>query len=159
METKYIVTLAAALGGWIFAGVTYWLSYRERQATRKEDQLFRTLAWFEGKTQKCSIGIVVTETFWNDSPSSRTILIPLLGNQAIYLLAVSDEGTAHEVNNLERIMHLLTHYPALKSEFSHLATQLGHLTSTLPTFSRSPPQWSTRGPTIWNDCAASHGSD
>lgn len=140
MKTKDIVTLAIALFGWIFAVVTQWLSYRERkatrkedqrerQATRKEDQLFRALAWFEGKTQKRSIGIAVTEAFWDDSPSSRTTLIPLLGNQAIYLLAVSDEATAHEVNNLERIMRLITHYADLKSEFSHLAKELADLTS------------------------------
>jgi hypothetical protein len=113
METKYIVTLAVALGGWIFAAVMYWLSYRERQATRKEDQLFRTL----------------TEAYWKDSPRSRTILIPLLGNQAIYLLAVSKQGTAHERNNLERIMGLITDYAPLKSKFSHLAKELAELTS------------------------------
>jgi hypothetical protein len=129
METKYIVTLVVALGGWIFAAVMYWLSYRERQATRKEDQLFRTLAWFEGHTQKRSIGIAVTEAYWKDSPRSRTILIPLLGNQAIYLLAVSKQGTAHERNNLERIMGLITDYAPLKSKFSHLAKELAELTS------------------------------
>jgi hypothetical protein len=152
MKTKDIVTLAVALGGWIYAAVTHWLSYRERKATRKEDQLFRALAWFEGKTQRRSIGIAVTEAFWEDSPSSRTTLIPLLGNQAIYLLAVSDQGTAHEVNNLERIMHLITHYPALKSEFSHLAKELADLTSASSTRrAETGKKVSTEKLKEWND--------
>ena len=129
MDAKDIVIVGVALGGWLFAGFKEWLAYRERKVTRMEDRLFSSLSWFEGKTQKRSIGIAVIEGLWPDLEEYRKILIPLLANQAIYLLAVSNEDTDHERNNLQRIMRLILAYNLLNSEFSHLHCELLELTS------------------------------
>jgi hypothetical protein len=133
METKDAITVAVAVAGWAYAGFKEWLSYRERLATRKEDQLFKALSWFEGKTQRRSIGVAVVEGLWQELPHYRKTLIPLLANQAIYLLAESDTATAHERNNLERIMQLVLD-GSLRADFPHLHTELLDLTS--PTSSR-----------------------
>ncbi len=137
METKDVITIVVALGGWIYAGFKEWLSYRERLATRKEDQLFKALSWFEGKTQRRSIGVAVVEGLWQELPAYRKTLIPLLANQAIYLLAESDSATAHERNNLERIVQLVLNYSSLRADFPHLHTELLDLTS--PTSTRRGP--------------------
>jgi hypothetical protein len=133
METKYVITIFVAVTGWVYAGFKEWLNYRERRATRKEDQLFKALSWFEGKTQKRSIGIAVVEGLWQELPYYRKILISLLANQAIYLLAVSDSATAHERINLERIMRLVLDCSSLRADFPHLHTQLLNLTSQTST--------------------------
>jgi hypothetical protein len=137
MDTKEIITLAVAVAGWIYAGFTQWLGYRERLATRKEDQLFKALSWFEGKTQRRSIGVAVVEGLWQEVPDYRKTLIPLLANQAIYLLAESDSSTAHERNNVERIMRLVLDGSSLRADFPHLHTELLDLTS--PTSTRRGP--------------------
>ena len=59
-----IITIFVAFAGWFFAGFKEWLSYKERLATRKEDQLFKALSWFEGHTQKRNIGVSVVQGLW-----------------------------------------------------------------------------------------------
>jgi hypothetical protein len=137
METKDIITIAVALAGWVYAGFKECLSYRERLATRKEDQLFKALSWFEGKTQRRSIGVAVVEGLWQELPAYRKTLIPLLANQAIYLLAESDSATAHERNNLDRMMRLVLDCSSLRADYPHLHTELLGLTS--PTSTRRGP--------------------
>lgn len=137
MDTKDIITIAVAVAGWVYAGFKDWLSYRERLATRKEDQLFKALSWFEGKTQRRSIGVAVVEGLWQELPVYRRTLIPLLANQAIYLLVESDSATAHERNNLERIMQLILDCSSFRAYFPHLHTEL--LDLTLPTSTRRGP--------------------
>jgi hypothetical protein len=132
MDAKEVITIAIAVTGWVYAGFKEWLSYRERLASRKEDQLFKALSWFEGKTQRRSIGVAVVEGLWQELPHYRKTLIPLLANQAIYLLAESDSATAHERNNLERIMQLVLG-GSLRADFPHLHTELLDLTSPAST--------------------------
>jgi hypothetical protein len=92
---------------------------RERQA-----HLYEALHWFEGKSQKRSIGIAVIEANWNSTQSLHKTWTSILTNQAIYLLRSSNQDdSAHEIANLKRIMKLLeTH----KTECSELELkQLG----------------------------------
>jgi hypothetical protein len=139
MDIKDAITIAVAAGGWVYAGFKEWLSYRERQVTRKEEELFKALSWFEGHTQKRNIGIAIVEGLWAELPDYHKTLIPLLANQAIYLLGASETATPHERNNLERIMQLILRYPSLTADFDYLQGELLSLTS--PTSERF------RGPT------------
>ncbi|MFZ4699495.1 MAG: hypothetical protein ACOYMG_05555, partial [Candidatus Methylumidiphilus sp.] len=99
----------------------YW-DGRDRQADKKEreiaakesehlkqrDILYESLKWFEGGTQKRSIGIAVVNTSWNGYKEFRPLWIEVFLNQAIYLLTTSEEKTKfHEHDNLRRIMDLL----------------------------------------------------
>jgi hypothetical protein len=75
-----------ALGGWVIALFQYYLGYRERQIQREENLLAQTLSYFEGKTQRRSIGISMVEGVWAPKKKRMNILVPVLLNQAIYLL-------------------------------------------------------------------------
>jgi hypothetical protein len=67
-----------------------------------------SLRWFEGKTQKRSIGIGVVEGNWLRFPDLQGTWTAILTNQAVYLLSESDQKDAsHERANLHRIMRLL----------------------------------------------------
>jgi len=66
------------------------------------------LHWFEGDTQKRSLGIAVIEANWNSAKSLHRTWTAVLTNQALYLLSQSGQGEAvHEIANLKRIMNLL----------------------------------------------------
>jgi hypothetical protein len=122
---------AVGLAGILATALLAYLGYCERQASRMEDRLFDALSWFEGGTQKRSIGIAVVEGYWSKLPAYRGTLIPLLANQAIYLLSESDTGTDHERNNLERMMRLiLRETTSLRADYGHLHTELLDLTSS-----------------------------
>jgi hypothetical protein len=127
-----IATLLAAAGGCVFA----YVQYRERQADkieqrrerrdekieqrreRREQQVFEALKWFEGKTQRRNIGIAVLEGYWEEVPTLRGVLVPLVVNQTIYLLTQSSQKEAqHERDNLERLISLLQRYGTLDEKF------------------------------------------
>ena len=88
----------------------------ERQVARETAErerflshVLESLRWFEGKTQRRSIGISVVEGNWSRFPELQSTWIAVLANQAVYLLAKSSEDDAqHEVANLYRIMGLLS---------------------------------------------------
>ena len=68
-----------------------------------------SLRWFEGKTQRRSIGIGIVEGNWVRFPELQCTWTAVLANQAVYLLSESGEDDAqHEVANLHRIMGLLS---------------------------------------------------
>jgi hypothetical protein len=74
--------------------------------------VYESLKWFEGETQKRSIGIAVVEAGWKRGREFRPMWTRVLANQAIYLLVEQTqqghpEGTAHERHNLARIMTFL----------------------------------------------------
>ena len=80
-----------------------WQQIRDRQS-----HLYNSLHWFEGNTQKRSLGIAVIEANWKSAKSLHRTWTAVLTNQAIYLLSQSGEGDAtHEIANLKRIMNLL----------------------------------------------------
>ena len=67
-----------------------------------------SLRWFEGKTQRRSIGISVIEGNWARFPDLQGTWTAVLANQAVYLLSESGQDDAwHERANLQRIMRLL----------------------------------------------------
>jgi hypothetical protein len=66
------------------------------------------LKWFEGDTQKRSIGISLVTANWDSFPELHRTWLGVLANQAVYLLAVSGQGSKpHEITNLKRIMAVL----------------------------------------------------
>jgi hypothetical protein len=81
---------------------------RDALRAKHRDVLFESLKWFEGQTQRRSIGIAVVQTSWPQFPEFQHLWAEVLGNQAIYLLSASDQGTKlHEHENLRRILAVL----------------------------------------------------
>ena len=86
---------------------------KERTAVLKEranmrDILYESLQWFEGGTQKRSIGIAVVKTSWKTFEEFRSLWLEVLVNQSIYLLAAQDPpGKPHEHENLRRMMEII----------------------------------------------------
>jgi hypothetical protein len=76
---------------------------------RLQAHVLDSLKWFEGRTQKRSIGIAVIEGNWSLFTALQPTWIAILVNQAVYLLAQSreTEDAALEQQNLKRIMDLL----------------------------------------------------
>lgn len=81
---------------------------RERRSVRYEEVVLKSLEYFTGSSQRRNVGIAVVEGAWNEASHLRPVFVPLLVNQAVYLLEESGQGEArHEVENLERIMSLV----------------------------------------------------
>ena len=126
MSSSDVATIMVALGGWVLAGITAWLGYR----TKAEETFFHALDWLSGGTQKRNLGIAAVEGYWAKM-RFRRLSTPLLCNSAIYLLLHSDEGDSpNELNNLYRMMELLSaeyavpknlqfHYRQLQSALDH----------------------------------------
>lgn len=80
----------------------------ERTSSRQEEHIIRALDYFTGHTQRRNVGIAIVEGYWHARPDLRGILIPLLANQAVYLLEGSKQREAiHEADNCRRIVELL----------------------------------------------------
>ena len=106
--TEAHIAWTVAFGGWAFAVLQYYLGYRERCQQREEDLLAKTLEYFEGKTQRRSIGISMVEGIWAPKAKHMDILVPVMLNQTIYLLLSSSSTDAvHEERNLVRLYQLL----------------------------------------------------
>ena len=112
MEPGTILGALGVLGG--IAGMLlqqYW-HRRDAERARLQAHFLDSLKWFEGKTQKRSIGTAVVEGNWDRFSDLRPMWIPILTNQAGYLLAESGQEDAfHELENLNRIMRLLLAAP------------------------------------------------
>ena len=105
-----------ALGGWVISIFVVYLGYLERRSTQEVDFLLKTVAYFEGGTQKRSIGIALIEGLLHKNSRHQGVLVPLLTNQFVYLLVHPDvKNSVHEERNLVRIFSLLEHTPNLKS--------------------------------------------
>jgi len=118
LNPSVILGILGVLGG--LTGVLiqhYWQRLdADRAAKRAERERLQahvldSIKWFEGKTQKRSIGIAVIEGNWEVFPDLRPTWVSVLANQAVYLLAQSkgEEDAALEQENLTRIVALLTH--------------------------------------------------
>jgi len=82
---------------------------REREEVRLEELVLKSLEYFTGKTQRRSVGIAIVEGAWGQAPDLHKVFVPLLVNQAVYLLDESGQtDSSHETDNLNRIMALLT---------------------------------------------------
>jgi len=97
-------TILAALIG--FVGGLIVAAYTFRQ---KADELFLAgLQYLEGGSQKRNLGIAAMELSWS-SRRHRRVIVPLLVGVASYLLLESGQkDAAHELENLRRVMKLLT---------------------------------------------------
>jgi hypothetical protein len=81
---------------------------QERESLRYEQIIPSSLDYFTGKTQRRNVGIAVLQGAWSKAPHLRSIFVPLLVNQALYLLEESEQEEArHERENLDRIMELV----------------------------------------------------
>ncbi|MEZ0386534.1 MAG: hypothetical protein ACAI34_05680, partial [Verrucomicrobium sp.] len=66
------------------------------------------MSYFDGGSQRRSLGIAMVEGVWKYRSSYAQVLVPVLVLQAIYLLRATDNRTAaHEERNLIRILRLL----------------------------------------------------
>ena len=110
---KDLIALVAAVGGWIVAIVTLAFGYLERKASREEDLLGKTLAYFDGGSQRRSIGISLLEGIWIRKPATYPVIVPLITNQIVYLLHSTESRDAHNVRNLVRLVLLLQQIPNL----------------------------------------------
>ena len=109
-----------ACGGWLVAIILAYLGYAERRASQKMDLLLKTVAYFEGGTQKRSIGIALVEGLVRKNPEHVGVLVPLLTNQFVYLLLHPDvKDSVHEERNLVRLYHLLKQIPSLRAQQKH----------------------------------------
>lgn len=115
-------TLVAAVGGWAVAFQSLKRTVAEQRKSQEQltrmhlqDQVATSLKWFEGGSQKRSIGIADIEAHLGE-PAFANFLqtwASVLVNQAIFLLAESDQTESlHEANNLVRILWLLRKLPA-----------------------------------------------
>lgn len=114
---KDVITLVAAVGGWVVAIVTLAFGYFERKATREEDLLGKTLAYFDGGSQRRSIGISLLEGVWIHKPAIHPVIVPLIANQIVYLLHSTESHDAHNVRNLVRLVLLLQQIPNLQADY------------------------------------------
>jgi hypothetical protein len=105
--------IGAAVGGVVAGGFSLAqsaLASKERSRTRLEQNLFSALQYFGGGTQERSIGISIVEGYRNQMHQLLPMFVPLLANQALYLLTnpkAKAGERADEESNLRRIMNLL----------------------------------------------------
>lgn len=125
MEAEISASLVAAIAAIIVAISTTVFNFYQFKISRKDQIenelnkiLFDSLKWFEGGTQKRSIGIAIIEGYWNQKKEKlENVWKPLLINQAIHILEESKEkDKSTEISNLERIVKLLGKAALLENE-------------------------------------------
>jgi hypothetical protein len=104
-------TVAAALialGGTML-GLLAGFATAELSRRQKADELFfKALDFLKGGTQNRNLGISAIELYGLRGRRHRSLSISLLTGSAIYLLLESRQvSKAHELYNLDRIMHIL----------------------------------------------------
>jgi hypothetical protein len=114
---KDLINAGVAAGGWIVAIVTLVLGFFERRAAHEEDRLSKTLDYFDGGSQRRSIGISLIEGLWLNKPRYRDIIVPLISNQVVYLLLSSDSHDAHNERNLVRLVMILKKIPDFRMKY------------------------------------------
>lgn len=116
MSNEVISGLIGASVGVTIAVAQAVLGYIERKRAKRDGYLFQAFQYFDGGTQRRNIGIAIIEGLWQEAPHLKGLFVPLLVNQAIYLLTGSDQSEArHEQDNLWRVIRLATD-PADPSE-------------------------------------------
>jgi hypothetical protein len=115
MSNALSATIGAGVGavvGGVLTGVFSLcqgrLAAREREQARREQNLMAAFQYFDKGSQRRSIGISIIEANRGMMPEQLPMFIPVLVNQAVYLLTESGQVDAeHELRNLQRIMGLL----------------------------------------------------
>ena len=115
--TEELFKWAVAGGGWILAIVTLLFNYLERRQTREEERLASTLNYFDGGSQKRSIGIALLEGLWFKKKRHHDVIVPLMANQIVYLLLSTDSHDPHQERNLVRLFHVFASIPNLKQKY------------------------------------------
>ena len=116
--TEQIVTWSIAVGGWLIALITTFLGYLERRRTQERELLLQNVAYFDGGTQRRSIGIALIEGLIRRRRQHRDVLLPLLANQFVYLLCHPEvKQSVHEERNLVRLYRLLSETPEFADRF------------------------------------------
>ena len=124
-DTNFL-TWMIATGGWAVAIFVAWLGYRERRDLQQSERLLKTVAYFEGGTQKRSIGLALVEGLLNLKDSHASILVPLLTNQFVYLLLHPEvKNSVHEERNLVRIFQLLSQVTDLSTRHHYSWCEVG----------------------------------
>jgi hypothetical protein len=81
---------------------------KRNEYTKLREMLFDSLQWFEGDTQKRSVGLAMVSAAWDKDADFRRVWANVLATQAIYLLAESKQGAREdELANLYRTMEIL----------------------------------------------------
>jgi hypothetical protein len=109
---------AIAAGGWIVAIITLALDFIDRRGAREEERLSRTLEYFDGGSQRRSVGIALIEGIWIKKPRYLSIIVPLVANQIVYLLLSTDSHDAHNERNLVRLFMVFKSIPDVRSRYS-----------------------------------------
>lgn len=87
---------------------------RERELERIEDYMIQSFHFFIGGTQRRGVGVSAVEGLLSQVPNLRGVFVPLLVNQAIYVLTKVPEVagekalTDHEKDNLDRMIAVLS---------------------------------------------------
>lgn len=118
-----LVGLVAAASGFAAAAYSTKRSVDSARAGRLEEHLYDALKWFEGETQKRSVGLSVIEGNWAQEslhPTWRGVLV----NQAVFLLSASKTDSEHERQNVRRILVLLRRLKPDEFDRAALATAL-----------------------------------
>ena len=115
---KDLIALVAVVGGWVVALVTLAIGYVDRKAAREDDLLGKTLGYFEGGSQRRSIGISLLEGIWIRKPITFPVIVPLIANQIVYLLHSTESHDAHNERNLVRLVMLLQKVPNLQGIYN-----------------------------------------
>jgi hypothetical protein len=120
----------------VLAGIGWTLALYQYIGTRRQrvwELLLESLRWFEGGTQRRSIGIALVESKWDHHKEFRSRWASILINQAIYLLTRDkDRHAIHERANLYKIMALLIDRVGREGYVGDLERQL--LCETLQTY-------------------------
>jgi hypothetical protein len=109
LSNEVITALIGASVGVTIAVIQAVLGYLERKRSKRDSYLFQAFQYFDGGTQRRNIGVAIIEGLWQEAPHLQGLFVPLLVNQAIYLLLGSEQSEApNEQDNLRRIMGLVT---------------------------------------------------
>ncbi len=114
---EHVTQWILASGGWVVAILTLILGYRERKQAREEERLAKTLDYFDGGSQRRSIGIALVEGLWVKKPNSHDVIVPLVANQIVYLLLSTGSVDAHNERNLVRLFMILKSIPNLNQKY------------------------------------------
>src|SRR5688572_3022722 len=107
-----------AAGGWIVAIIALTLDFIDRRGTREEDRLAKTLEYFDGGSQRRSVGIAMVEGIWIKNTRHLDVIAPLIANQIVYLLLSTESRDAHNERNLVRLVHLFASVPKVSQSYS-----------------------------------------
>jgi hypothetical protein len=114
---RELIGFVVAAGGWSVAIITITIGYLERSRAREEERLGRTLDYFDGGSQRRSIGISLIEGVWVKKRRFDDIIVPLVANQVVYLLLSTESRDPHNERNLVRLVMTLQAIPNLAKRY------------------------------------------